>query len=288
MQKILVTGGSGLIGKRHLNDLLPLAEVRAVGRHDPSIAKVAWIPHDLSEPKLPELPRDTSSVVYLAQSEHFREFPGRAREIFEVNVASVQRMLDWARMSGVARFILASSGGVYGFGEHAFREEDAIGPRGPLGYYLASKQCSELLAGSYTDCFTVVILRFFFVFGPGQKNSMLIPRLMDSIKLGKPITLQGGEGIRLNPIFVDDASTAICQALDLPQSHIINVAGPEVLNMREIGNLIGQAVGREPIFHIDRNAIPHHLSGDITKMCQLLGSPRVRFADGLRLLFRGA
>jgi UDP-glucose 4-epimerase len=161
MKKIIVTGGSGLNGKRLLADLSPSAEVVSIGRRDPSVAGVAWISHDLSKSTLPDLPRAIDTVVYLAQSEHFREFHEQARDIFEVNVANVQRMLDWARISGVKRFLLASSGGVYGHGDSAFREDDAIGPKGPLGYYLASKQCSELLAGSYADCFTVVILRFF-------------------------------------------------------------------------------------------------------------------------------
>lgn len=286
MCKVLVAGGSGLIGRRLLADLLPHGEVISIGRHDPLIKGVTWVPHDFSEPQLPALPREAESVVYLAQSEHFREFPEQARDIFEVNVANVQRMLDWARISGVKRFLLASSGGVYGHGESAFREDDAIGPKGPLGYYLASKQCSELLAGSYADCFTVVILRFFFVFGPGQKRSMLIPRLIDSVRNGQMVLLQGEDGIRLNPIFVDDASMALCRALELTSSHTINVAGPEVLSLREIGNLIGQVVGREPVFDIHQNIAPQHLSGDISKMCSILMPPRIRFLDGLRSMVR--
>jgi nucleoside-diphosphate-sugar epimerase len=238
--------------------------------------------HDFSWPTLPDLPHDVTTVVYLAQSEHFREFPERAQDIFDVNVANVQKMLEWARVSGVKRFILASSGGLYGHGDAAFREDDAIGPIGPLSYYLASKHCAELLAGSYANCFTIVILRFFFVYGPGQKHSMLIPRLINSVRNGRPIILQGREGIRLNPIFVDDASVAICRSLDLASSHTINVAGPEVLSMRQIGTLIGKAVGREPVFEIDPDAIPRHVSGEISKMCTLLNSPRVFFADGLR------
>lgn len=281
MTRIIITGASGLIGKRLVSDLERHAELIAVGRHALSISGVTWIPHDFSRPKLPELPPDSTTVIYLAQSEHFRQFPERAQDIFDVNVSGVQKMLEWARTSGVKRFILASSGGVYGHGDTAFREDDAIGPIGPLGYYLASKHCAELLAGSYANCFTIAILRFFFVFGPGQKQSMLIPRLVDSVRNGRPITLQGHEGIRINPIFVDDASMAIRRSLELTRSHTINVAGPEVLSMRQIGTLIGQAVGREPVFEIEQDVIPRHLSGDISKMCTLLAPPRVSFADGL-------
>src|SRR6476469_5947896 len=101
MHKILVTGGSGLIGKRLLADLRHRAEVASIGRHDPSITDVTWIPHDFTAPQLPKLPPDSTTVVYLAQSEHFRQFPERAQDIFDVNIASVQKMLEWARKSGV-------------------------------------------------------------------------------------------------------------------------------------------------------------------------------------------
>ncbi|MDF0643545.1 MAG: NAD(P)-dependent oxidoreductase [Nitrospira sp.] len=288
MSRILVTGGSGLIGRSLLARLSGHAELVAVGRHHPEVSDVQWIAHDLSESTLPMLPKDVSDVIYLAQSEHFREFPEQARDIFEVNVANVQRMLDWARGSGVTRFILASSGGVYGHGENSFREDDIMGPGGPLGFYLASKQCSELVAAGYSECFAVVILRFFFVFGPGQKKSMLIPRLIDSVAQGKPVSLQGQEGIRLNPIFVDDAALAVSRALELTGSHIINVAGPEVMHMRDIASKIGKAVGRDPVFHVDHGASPRHLSGDITKMCRLLAAPAVHFSDGLARMLQGS
>jgi len=112
----------------------------------------------------------------------------------------------------------------------------------------------------------------------------LIPRLVQSVREGRSITLQGQDGIRINPTYVTDAAAAIVQALTLAGSHKINVGGPEVLSLRQIGEIIGQRVGREPIFQIEADAAPRHLVGDIGKMSQLLGAPQIQFADGVRLL----
>ncbi len=245
--------------------------------------RVTWLYHDLSSPRLPKsMPNHVSSVVHLAQSPHFREFPEQALHIFDVNVGSTMRLLHWARTAGARCFVYASSGGIYGHGDQDFKEDDVVGSKGPLGFYFASKQCGEFLVENYSTCFTIVILRFFFVYGRGQRPTMLIPRLVRSVLDGRPILLQGEEGMRLNPIHVDDAVTAIARSLELKESHKINVGGPEVLTLKRIGEIIGSHVKRAPRYQIEEVGPPRHLVGDISKMTRLLGGPSVRFADGVR------
>jgi UDP-glucose 4-epimerase len=142
----------------------------------------------------------------------------------------------------------------------------------------------KLLRRIVPSFFNVVVLRFFFVYGPGQRQSMLIPRLIARVRNNEPIQLQGQEGIRVNATHVSDAVTAMLHALELRSSHTINVGGAEVLSMREIGLEIGRALSREPVFSVNQNETPRHLSGDISKMRELLGPPRVSFADGLRTM----
>jgi UDP-glucose 4-epimerase len=113
---------------------------------------------------------------------------------------------------------------------------------------------------------------------------MLVPRLVQSVREGRPITLQGQDGIRINPTHVTDAVSAIANALTLKSSQKINVGGPDVLSLRQIGEVIGQAVGREPLFQIDEETPPRHLVGDIQKMTRLVGASQVHFAEGIRLL----
>lgn len=270
MKRCLVTGASGLIGSRLLRLLSPHWQVHAIGRTTGErLPNVTWQRVDLAAPF--ELPDEIDSIVHLAQSEAFREFPEKAQEIFAVNTGSVLRLLDYARSRGVKRFVLASSGGLN------------EGADGDLGFYLGTKLCSEMLVRNYAPLMSTAILRFFFVYGPGQKPDMLVPRLVRSVREGKPVTLQGADGVRLNPTYVSDAAEAVARSLELEGAHTINVAGPEVLSLRQMGEAIGAAVGRKPVF-APQSGEPRHLVGDTTKMRELLVAPRVRFDEGLRLM----
>ena len=110
----------------------------------------------------------------------------------------------------------------------------------------------------------------------------MIPRLVQSVRDGKPISLKGNDGIRINPIYVSDAVSAICGSLNLGKNGAINIAGPEVLSLREIGEKIGKIVGRKPEFNIQALNETPRLDGDIRKMTDLLGPPMVKFQEGVQ------
>lgn len=285
MKCCVITGAGGLVGSRVVRAMASSWQIHAVSRHQPPGLEgpnIVWHAKDVSHAVSGgALPSKVDAVIYLAQSEHFREFPERAVEIFEVNTLAPLRYLDYARRGGAQNFIYASSGGVYGSGIGSMNETITIPAEGNLGFYLGSKICSEILALNYAALMNVAILRFFFVYGAGQRKTMLIPRLVESIRNGTPVTLQGDDGIRLNPIHVDDAAQAVVRALDLAGTHKINVAGPDVLTLRQICEIIGQAVGRKPQYHI-QSAVPPNLVGDTAKMVSLLSSPAIAFGDGLR------
>ncbi|MNX29127.1 dTDP-glucose 4,6-dehydratase [compost metagenome] len=287
MSNLLVTGATGLIGSHLLERVADRHSVWAIAREIPTDpGSVTWIPHDLSEPRLPDaLPDGIDTVIHLAQSPHFRDFPASAPHVYEVNLGSTSRLLDWAYRTGVKRFIYASSGGVYGFGAQPFHEHDSL-PVASLGHYTSTKRASELLVESYASCFPVAVLRFFFVYGRGQKPDMLIPRLVRNVREGNPISLQGPDGLQINPLHVSDAAQAIEACLGLEGSETLNVGGPEVLSLRRIAEIIGTKVGRPPLFQVDEAASPRDLIGAIDRMRERLGAPRVNFAEGVADLCR--
>lgn len=283
----MVTGATGLVGRAAIERISAVRPVYALTRRRPAFvlpANVTAIEHDLREPREPAVPGVPETIVHLAQSPRYREFPEGAADVFEVNVASTQRLLEWAVRKGVKRFIYASSGGVYGRGDTPFNEDAA--PRGSaeLGHYLASKRCGELISEAYGPLMTVVVLRLFFVYGVRQQSTMLIPRLVRSVLEGNPIYLQGQDGIRINPVHTDDVACAIEASLELSENHTINVAGSEVFSMRALALLIGGLTNRNPSFEIQERAPPQHLVGGIEKMCTLLGCPKISFAEGIKPL----
>lgn len=238
---------------------------------------------DLGQPwSISDLPKGIDCVVHLAQSEHYREFPHQAEDVFAVNTLSTVKLLDYARDTGVKNFVLASSGGVYGVGAEHFSEDEAIRAKGELGFYIGSRLCSEILSECYEKWMNVVTLRFFFVYGEGQRQNMLIPRLVDSVRFGRAIQLKGESGLSINPVHVSDAVRAVRQAMALDGSHKVNIAGPEVLSLRQIVEIIGEAVDKRPVLDVQPMTGNADLIGDIARMESLLSVPQVRFEQGIR------
>jgi nucleoside-diphosphate-sugar epimerase len=110
---------------------------------------------------------------------------------------------------------------------------------------------------------------------------MLVPRLVETIQSGREVRLAGRDGARLNPVHVDDVVAALMCAVDRNVSGIMNVAGPDVLTIRQMSEAIGRLVGLAPRFALEDGAEPDDLSGDITIMREQLGSPRRPFDQGV-------
>lgn len=283
---ILVTGAAGLLGRNLVRRLARRNEVHAIVRQAPAhpVPGVRYHVIDLSSDwNVGQLPSRADGVIHLAQSSHFRHLPEKALDVFQVNVATTAKLLDYAWRANSRQFLYASSGGIYGVGSQAFHENSPIAPLGQLGYYLGSKLSGEVLAQNYTAHMQVLVLRFFFVYGANQNRSMLIPRLVDNVLAGRPVTLQGPDGIRINPIYVSDASRALIAAMGTTESATYNVAGSEVLSLRSICTTIGAMVGRAPAFDV----LPRtgqDLIADNRAMRERLMEPRVSFAMGISRL----
>ncbi len=251
MKNILITGINGLIGQSLTAQLKTDSSINiyGLGRSDASWKNTIII--DLErEWSTAQLPEKMDIIIHLAQSEKFRDFPNYSLEVFNVNTYSTLKLLEYARNSGVQKFIYASSGGIYGNKEYGFNEEEPVSARKDLGFYLGSKFCSEIIAENYAPYFNLDILRFFFVYGKNQRRTMLIPRLVDNVRNGIPISLDGQEGIKTNPINVADAGSAIIKSMKLTGYHKINIGGSEILSLREMGNIIGNVTNRTPNFII--------------------------------------
>ncbi len=285
MEKLLIIGGTGLIGyhlteelKKEKNKYKLYITTRDIIKYDNSIN---YIYLDLCKDfDTKKLPQKIDGVIYLAQSRLFREFPEKALNIFKVNVYALEKILDYSIKTGIKKFIYASSGGVYGNLEKHFSEDMPIHVGNNLGFYLGTKLCGEILTDNYSSLLDIVTLRFFFVYGPFQNKNMLIPRLVDNIINSKPIILQGTKGIKINPIYVTDAVNAIEKCFLLKGSHKINIAGPDILSLSQIAKIIGNKVKKSPKFVL-RNERANDIIGDIKKMSSILYKPEIAFEAGI-------
>ena len=276
---ILLTGGTGFLGAAVLEPLAARDEVVALhrpGTTPPSVDRVRWVPQDLAGPLVPELPEHVDAVVHLAQSRRYREFPESALDIFDLNMGAAVRLLDYARRCGAGKFVLASSGAVYSPRSEPLREED---PLTPGNLYATCKLAAEHAASHFGDYFDVAILRYFFIYGPGQLD-MFVAGIVNRVMNELPVSLSSDAGIRVNPVFVDDAAAATLAALEATGVGAYNVAGRDVVSLREIADTIGEIVGKTPKFVLG-DAAPD-LVADIERMSEALVPPRIGIHDGLR------
>ena len=281
---VLVTGANGLLGRSVVARLAAENNVYAVVHTlpDDPLSGVQYIPIDFSGRwDVNLLPQKVDAIVHLAQSAHFRDVPARALEVFQVNIASTAILLDFAWRVGAERFVYASSGGIYSGGGQRFHETSPVIRPDTLGYYLGSKVSCEALVSSYARFMKIMVLRFFFIYGGGQNRTMLIPRLIDNIRNEVSVTIQGEEGLRLNPVHVDDASAAVVASLSNENSAIYNIAGPQILSLRELCGEIGALVGKSTKFETIPGR-PSDVVGDISMMSTHLHVPLIRPSIGLK------
>lgn len=281
--EILITGANGFIGSALCRQLYLEHRLFCVFRSPDRVVHYpggSAIVQDLAEDlDLSRFPSRIDLVIHLAQSRDFRYFPEKASEIFRVNDTATLQLLEYGRQAGARSFVYASSGGVCGYKKGVVVESD---PPNPVSFYLTSKYISECLVRSYSGYFSTIILRYFFVHGEGQSPDMLIPSLIHRIQTGQEVVIHGRTGIRINPIYVEDAARATARALDLTGHEVIHVAGKEAVSLLELSEMIGTLVGRAPIHRHEDDFGGMHLVGGIEKMrTKLAFEPAVGLMEGL-------
>lgn len=285
--KILITGANGLLGRHTLERLRDEYELHALVRTEP-LAKIEGVKYHLldlnTDWNINDLPSNIDVIFHLAQSDLFRDFPEHALDVFNVNVTSTVKLLDYARLAGAKKFVFTSTGGIYDTTMGVVNENTPINTFGQLGNYFATKLCSEILTHNYTPYFDVSLLRLFFMYGKEQKRSMLIPRLVDNVRHGRPIRLTKNGGIVINPIHVSDVVCALDNLLKSEGSFTYNVAGPERLSLEKMVSIIGDKLGKSPVFEYQDNSADNCVA-DIELLKSRIYTPKARFEDKIEELF---
>ncbi len=217
-RRVLVTGGSGFIGRRLVRTLLDegadvtVADKRAfpgVGTHSDAghAGEVRTVMGDLCDPSVvAEAVRPgTDVIIHLAAVTRVLPSIEDPAGAYRVNVDATASLLEQARIRGVRTFLFASTNTVTGDVGRAVINEQV--PLRPLTPYGATKAAAEMLIGAYAACYgmTGCSLRFSNVYGPGmQEKDSFVPRLMRAARDGAGVQVYGdGTQIR-DLVHVDD------------------------------------------------------------------------------------
>jgi UDP-glucose 4-epimerase len=216
-RRVLVTGGSGFIGRHAVAGLSGAgALVRVVDlkpHPDPSVDVVVG---DIGDPEVLDAAFDggVDSVVHLAAVTSVLRSVENPGGTFDTNVTGTHLLLEAARAGGVSSLVFASTNAVTGPMEAPPIVETAtLRPMTPYG---ATKAAAEMLMSAYTAVYGVrcVCLRLTNVYGPGmQAKDSIVARLMRAIRLEREFEIYGdGRQVR-DYVHVSDVIAAMTLGL---------------------------------------------------------------------------
>ena len=302
--KTLVTGGAGFIGSHVCRRLLSLGHAVTLiddfnDYYDPAVkrANVATmggaakvVEGDIRDRgQIQELFAEGGfeTVIHIAARAGVRPSVKDPQLYIDTNITGTHHLLEASRQYAVGRFVFASSSSVYGLSKTVPFSEDLPLPQ-TLSPYAATQLAGEHLCGNYSHLFglRVVCLRFFTVYGPGQRPDLAIHKFTDAIHKGLPIPQYGDGSTRRDYTYIDDIVQGIMGALqyDGPLFDIFNLGENQTITLSELIREIEKGLGKKAV--IER--LPEQqgdmplTSADITKARALLGyNPQTKIADGI-------
>jgi UDP-glucose 4-epimerase len=200
-RRILVTGGSGFIGRHAVAGLTRAgAHVRVVDLKPHPDPEVDIVVGDIADLDALEaaFAGGIDSVVHLAAVTSVLRSLEQPDLTFTTNVAATHALLEAARTAGATSLVFASTNAVTGpMDAPAITEAATLRPLTPYG---ATKAAAEMLMSAYTASYALrcAYLRLTNVYGPGmQAKDSIVARLMRAIRLGRTFEIYGdGQQVR--------------------------------------------------------------------------------------------
>lgn len=311
MKNILVTGGAGFIGS-HLCAALLKQGNRVVSidnfndYYDPSIKRenIERLKR-LGNRALVSLEADIRSfdtvdrifteympgfVVHLAACAGVRPSIEKPLLYTETNVNGTVNILECSKRHGVAKLVFASSSSVYGNNKKVpFNEDDRVDS--PISPYAATKKAGELLCHTYSVLYGMHIacLRFFTVYGPGQRPDLAIHKFSWLIDRSLPIPFYGNGETRRDYTYIDDIIDGVLKSMEWVSGgngyDVFNLGESRTISLRDMVETLENALDRKA--RLDRlSSQPGDVEityADIAKAKRVLGySPNTEFEEGIR------
>ncbi|MGY8669186.1 NAD(P)-dependent oxidoreductase [Bradyrhizobium sp. UFLA05-109] len=275
IDKVLVTGASGFVG-RHLANRLEV-----LGKTVVRTSRSAGV--DLAKDQLP-----LNGVGHVFHGGGLAGVPAaweNPAEFIETNTLGTVRVLNQCRRHGCGVSFLGAY--IYGVPRRTpIRETDPIDANNPyaLSKYLAEQAC-VFFAKAYGV--HVVSLRLFNIYGPGQGSNFLIPHIVEQ---AVNTACDKIEVMDLYPrrdyIYVTDAVDAILRSSRANSGSVFNVGSGIAHSVEEVIKLVCEAAGVDKPYFGKAQRRKNEIDltkADISAIYDAVGwKPQTRLSAGLR------
>ena len=313
-RRVLITGSSGFVGGA-LGVWLRRKGTTVVGlsRSAPLAGACdLHIQHDLTSP-LPEAIEPCDIVVHCAALAS----PWAAPQDYEAaNIIALRNALAWAEAKAVKRFVFISSSAVqYAFADQLSLAEDTPWPERPINLYAASKRRGEAMVASSSLNWTIVRPRA--VYGPG--DTVVFPRILHAAQKGvlPKLKRRDRKVPRIDLLYIDNLCWFLERILDSGHGGVFNLADGQSMETPALLSTVLNRLGlpeprleltvgtamvlaeafewnsrwlqkwREPpVTKFGVASLAYSKTIDTRKAVGLLGTPPVRFDDGLNAFIR--
>jgi len=259
--KILITGGTGFIGKHLINRLSGLQHQLFIVDNLSASQKVSlpgncrFFKADIANQQLSAVFKTVKPdiVYHLAADNRVTSPPSSTLKSNVIGTYNVLRLSDKA---GIKQFIFTSSAAVYGESKKLPIKETH--PKKPISAYGLSKLTGELYCQQFSSSFPATIFRFANVYGPGQNSSSeggVVAIFIDRfLHCQKPIIFGNGQQTR-DFVFVSDVVDALVLAIKYPQTATINIGSEQQISILQLLKTVAQLT-HKPVQFISRPARP--------------------------------
>ena len=307
MVTILVTGCAGFIGS-HVCTLLLNEGFKVIGvdNFDPfysravkesNLAKFKTHPAfsfyeiDITQGLDAIAEIDIKAVIHLAAKAGVRPSIENPAGYIKVNIIGTQKVHEFMQARAINKFVFASSSSVYGNNAKTpFSEDDNVD--NPISPYAFTKKTGELMNYTLHHLYKVDVinLRFFTVYGPGQRPDLAIHKFVERISKDEPLVLFGNGETARDYTYVDDTVAGIYSALQycLQNTGVyttVNLGNNKPVKLHELVDIIYDVMGKEKnvIYEPMQPGDVDITFADISKAGQLLNyKPATDMATGIK------
>ncbi len=307
-KKVLITGGAGCIGSNLTRRIAELNTEKvmildnfssAYRWNIPTGDNVEFIKGDILDDRVLRrvFKEKPDYVFHLAAHFANQNSVDNPEKDLMVNGLGILKVLEYANLVGVERFVYSSSGcGVYGLDSKMPFEEHDISIKLHTPY-----QVTKLLGELYTNYFhnlydlPIVNARFFNVFGPGEVPGMyrnVIPNFFYWAMTGNPLPITGDGSETRDWTYVDDIISGLLQmgVEEKAVGEAINLGSGRDHRVIDMAHKINELTGNEEgIAYIARRDwdVKTKLLSSIEKAGKILDyKPKTEFNQGLEKTYQ--